>query len=80
MNELQARAVIERVLARIAPEVDLAGIDPTESMTDQLAIDSMDQLNLVVGVHEETGIDIPERDYPKLATLEGFVGYLTGHG
>jgi len=29
-----------------------------------------------VSVHEQTGIDIPERDYPKLATLDGAVAYL----
>ncbi len=80
MNAEQARAVIERVLSRIAPEVDLLAVDPTESLTDQLAINSMDQLNLVLGVHEETGVDIPERDYPKLASVEGFVTYLVARG
>ncbi len=28
------------------------------------------------GVHDRTGVDIPERDYPQGATLEGCVRYL----
>jgi acyl carrier protein len=43
---------------------------------EQLDIDSMDFLNLIVALHERTGIEIPERDYPKLSTLDAAVAYL----
>jgi acyl carrier protein len=46
------------------------------SLRDQLDIDSMDFLNFVIGIDEATGLDIPERDYPQLATLDGCVEYL----
>lgn len=36
----------------------------------------MDFLNIVIAVHEETEIEIPERDYPKLSTLNDAVSYL----
>jgi acyl carrier protein len=36
----------------------------------------MDFLNFVVALHKQLGVDIPEKDYAKLATLEGCVGYL----
>lgn len=36
----------------------------------------MDFLNLIVALHERTGIEIPERDYPKLSTLDAAVAYL----
>jgi V/A-type H+-transporting ATPase subunit D len=45
--------------------VDPVGIDPAEELVEQLDIDSMDFLNLIVAVHERTGIEIPERDYAK---------------
>ena len=37
----------------------------------------MDFLNFVVGIDERTGVDIPERDYPQLSTLNGCIEYLT---
>ena len=36
----------------------------------------MDFLNFVIGVHEGLGVDIPERDYPKLTTLDEIVDYV----
>jgi hypothetical protein len=31
----------------------------------------MDFLNFVIALHRDVEVNIPERDYPKLATLEG---------
>jgi hypothetical protein len=36
----------------------------------------MDFLNFVIALHEATRIDIPERDYPQLASLNGCIAYL----
>jgi acyl carrier protein len=63
-------------LTEVAPDVDPVGIDPAEELVEQLDIDSMDFLNLIVAVHERTGIEIPERDYAKLSTLDDAVAYL----
>lgn len=64
------------VLHQIAPEADLEAIGPDEGFREALDLDSMDFLNFVVGIHDRTGIDIPERDYPELATFEGCLDYL----
>ena len=52
---------------------------PGETLQEALDLDSIDFLNLVVGLTESTGIEIPERDYPQLSTLDGAVAYLTSH-
>ena len=36
----------------------------------------MDFLNVIVAIAEQTGIEIPERDYGKLTTLDDLVAYL----
>jgi acyl carrier protein len=70
------RATVERVLGRIAPEADLAALDPAEPLRDQLDIDSFDFLRFMIGLHEALGVDIPETDYPAMATLDGILAYL----
>jgi acyl carrier protein len=55
---------------------DIDGIDADEDLIYELDIDSMDFLNFVIAVPEKTGIEIPERDYPKLSSLNKAVGYL----
>ena len=60
----------------VAPDVDPATIDPDADLAEQLDIDSMDFLGVIVSIHEQTGIEIPERDYGKLTTLTAAVNYL----
>lgn len=72
----EAVTLLGRLLARIAPEVDLADIGPEESMQEAADLDSMDFLNLMTALYEETGLEVPERDYPALSTVAGFAGYV----
>ena len=76
MTRDEIRATVLRVLGEIAPEADLASLAPDLGVRDQLDLDSMDILNFVVGLHAALGVEIPESDYPKLATVDGCVDYL----
>jgi acyl carrier protein len=76
MNTSDANALLARLLHNIAPEVDLAEVDADAPLQDEIDLDSMDFLNLVTALHDETGIEVPERDYPNLATVSGFIAYV----
>lgn len=76
MNRHELYDVLIAALTAVAPDADPARIDPATGLAEQLDIDSMDFLNLIVALHERTGIEIPERDYPKLSTLDAAVAYL----
>ncbi len=76
MSEIDVRKVVQEEINNIAPEVDLATVDPADDLREAIDIDSMDFLNLVTALHKRTGVDIPEIDYPKLITLLGMMAYL----
>lgn len=76
MTEDEIKTLIVAKLAEVAPELEGEPVDPQESFHDQFDFDSMDFLNLVIAVHEALGIDIPERDYPRLSNLDGWIRYL----
>lgn len=76
MTESEIRQIVRQALSNVAPEVDLNAIDPAKNLRDQMDIDSVDFLNFVIGLHKELGIEIPDADLPKLATLNGCVAYL----
>lgn len=76
MTAGELRATVLRVLGEIAPEADPAEIKPDVSFRSQIDLDSMDVLNFVIALHEALGVEIPEADYPRLATLDGCVAYL----
>jgi acyl carrier protein len=67
---------IRRVVGRFAPEADLDALDPDAPLQEALELDSMDFLNLMIAVHDETGVDVPEADYGRVATLADLVEYV----
>lgn len=76
MDETMIRETVLRLLGQVAPEVDLGSVDPAEDIREQLDLDSMDVLNLAVGLFQATGIEVPERDYGRIVTVDGAVEYL----
>ena len=69
-------AVVRAALGEIAPDLDLVALGPDDDFHDDLGLDSMDALNLAIALHEATGVDIPERDAPKITSIATCVAYL----
>jgi len=76
MNKTHPFDVVSTALHDIAPEVDLTTIDEAVDLRTAADLDSIDFLNLVTTIHDLTGVDIPERDYQSVSSLEALVAYL----
>jgi acyl carrier protein len=76
MSDIDVHKVVREELGNIAPEVDLATVDPAADLREAIDIDSMDFLNFITAIHRRLGVDIPEVDYPKLVTLNGAIAYI----
>jgi len=79
MTEADLRKAFLEELVRIAPDLDPATIGGDDHIQDDLELDSMDVLNLVAALHERLGVDIPEPDYPQIATPSRAAAYLAAH-
>lgn len=71
-----SQAILD-IIASIAPDEDLSDVKPDVRLRDQLDLDSMDFLDIVMELRKRYGVEVPEEDYPKLATLDSCVEYLT---
>lgn len=76
MNTSEIHATVLRLLSDIAPEADPAQLKSDISFRDQLDIDSVDLLNFLISLHKEFKVEIPERDYTKLMTLNSCTAWL----
>jgi acyl carrier protein len=76
MSSEHILAVMRDELARLAPEVDFDAADRNRPIQQEFDLDSMDFLNYVTALHERLGVDVPESDYSKVATLAGGLDYL----
>jgi acyl carrier protein len=72
----EANALLADALHEIAPEVDVGAVDRDLPLQEVADLDSISFMALVTAIHERTGIQIPVKDYPKLATMSSFVTYL----
>jgi acyl carrier protein len=76
MSEDAILAVIRDELGRLAPEIDFDAVDRDQPIQREFDIDSMDFLNFITALHERLGVDVPESDYAKVATITGAHAYL----
>ena len=76
LDDARLRAQVIGILRRIAPELDEAALRDDRPLRRQVDLDSMDWLNLLVGISRELAVDIPEADYGRLVTLADLIGYL----
>lgn len=77
MTKEECKQVVLDIIAEIAPDEDLTNVKPDVRLRDQLDLDSMDFLDIVMELRKQHGIEVPEEDYPKLASLDSCAEYLT---
>jgi acyl carrier protein len=76
MTRDELRKAVLDALGSVAPELAPESIDPKKNLRDCYDLDSVDFFNFIVAVHAATGIDIPEAEFSKVATLDDCVAYL----
>ena len=77
MTEDQVQQIVIDIINEIAPDEETADLKPEGNLRDQMDLDSMDFLDIVMELRKQHGIEVPEEDYPKLASLASCGEYLT---
>ena len=76
MTRDEIKDVILEIIADIDEEADFDSLDADAPLRDQLDLDSMDFLDIVMELRKRYKLQIPEEEYPQLATLTSCVNYL----
>ncbi|MFC1523794.1 acyl carrier protein [Thermodesulfobacteriota bacterium] len=76
MTREEIKSVILEIIQDIDEEASIVNLDKDKPLRDQLDLDSMDFLDIVMELRKRYKLQIPEEDYPELASLESCVNYL----
>ena len=76
MTAAEIREAVLDILSDIAPDEDLSDLKEDVPFRDQLELDSMDFLDIVMELRKRYRVQIPEEDYPALASMASTVKYL----
>lgn len=77
MTENEIRQTIFKILKQIAPDAEPEQLQANDNIREKLEIDSFDALRFIVELDEKLGVETPEQDYGKIATLGNLVKYIT---
>lgn len=77
MTNEECKQVVLDIIAEIAPDEDVSDVKPDVALREQLDLDSMDFLDIVMELRKQHGIEVPEAEYGKLASLASCATYLT---
>ena len=71
-------SVEEKVKSIIAEQLGVKAeeVKPESSFVDDLGADSLDTVELVMALEEEFGIEIPDEDAEKMATVGDAIKYI----
>jgi len=76
MTRNDIKDLVLEIIEDIDDEADFDSLDPDQPLRDQLDLDSMDFLDIVMELRKRYKLQIPEEDYPQLATLSSCTNYL----
>lgn len=77
MSPEEIKQAIIDILGDIAPDEDLSELNDEQDFRDQMELDSMDFLDIVMELRKRYRVQVPEEDYPQLASMNSTVAYLT---
>lgn len=71
-------STLDRVKKVVVEQLDVneGEVAPEASFVDDLGADSLDVVELVMGLEEEFDIEIPDEDAEKISTIADAVGYI----
>ncbi len=75
MTKEEIKKTIKEEITMVAPDVDESDIPEDENLQQALEIDSYDFLNLLTALFEKLGVEVPEKDYGNVATLNAMAEY-----
>ncbi len=76
MERMEVRKAVLNIIADIAMDEDTSNLKDDVALREQLDLDSMDFLDIVMELKKKYKIEVPQADFPKLATLNSCVDYL----
>ena len=76
MTRDEIKDLILEIIADIDEDAEFDDLNADKPLRDQLDLDSMDFLDIVMELRKRHQLQIPEEEYPELATLTSCVNYL----
>ena len=79
LTKEEIKSIIIETILEIAPDIEDDDIVSNENIQRYLEIDSFDFLNILTSLYAKVGVEVPEKDYSKVDTIDHMVVYFLKH-
>lgn len=79
MNRDAVKTAVKSIFHHIAPDIDFDALDLSRPLRDQVEMDSLDFYNVLVAIHKQLGVNVPDSVLLELNNLDGLLDYVTAH-
>ncbi len=76
METVEVKKLVLDIIADVALDEDISHLKDDTPLREQLDLDSMDFLDIVMELKKRHQVEVPQIDYPQLASLKSCVEYL----
>jgi acyl carrier protein len=80
VNQNDAWSTVRSAIGQVAPDVDPGELIDGARLRQDLELDSLDFLRVLETINQDAGVDIPEKAYGEVATVDGLVRYVATNG
>ena len=70
MEAVEVRQIVLDIIEDVALDEDVSNLDDGVALREQLDLDSMDFLDIVMELKKRHKVEVPQEDYPQLASTK----------
>lgn len=79
MSRDTVKSGLKNIFRHVSPDIEFDLVDPALPLRDQVDMDSMDFYNILVMIHRQLGVNVPESVLLDLNTVDELVDYIVAH-
>ena len=79
MDRNAVKAAVKNIFHHVAPDIAFDELDLTRPLRDQVEMDSLDFYNVLVAIHKQLGVNVPDSVLLELENLDGLLDYVTAN-
>lgn len=76
MDRENVLLTLKDIFRHVAPDIDFDTIDLSRPLREQVEMDSLDFYNVVVKIHQQLGVNVPDSVLAELNNLNELVDYI----
>lgn len=79
MDRTAVKSTIKTIFHHVAPDIEFDALDLSQPLRDQVEMDSMDFYTVLVQIHKQLGVNVPDSVLIDLNHMDALIDYVAAN-